>query len=85
MPDLNVKSIRFKTPVQVVGEGMVDRLDFSVDPDTGKPKTPGASATFLVDSRMVRIVTAGETWVPVENVSSFHVQYPDRVGAKKPK
>lgn len=65
--------MRFHRPVEVKGLGMVDRLNAELE---------GWLASFLPDTRMVRITVSGETWVPVENVSSFHVTYPDRVKAK---
>ncbi len=71
--NLKITSMRFKAPVEVKGIGMVDRLNDEV---------AGWLASFLVDSRMVRITVTGETWVPVENVASFHVTYPDRIKAK---
>ena len=76
MPDLKITSARFHRPVELKGLGMVDRLNDEVG---------GWLASFIVESRMVRIVTTGETWVPVENVSSFHVSYPDRGKVKASK
>ena len=84
MTDLKIKKVRFVVPVDVAGVGMVDRLNLDNDVDTGLPMFPGVLATFLAEDRMVRISSrAGETWVPVENVSSLQPVYVDRLEASK--
>jgi hypothetical protein len=82
--DLKVLTVRFTLPIEVKGLGMVDLLRFDVDPDTGKPRNEGISATWMAAARAMRIVTkAGETWVPVHSIGSFQPLY-ERIGSNTP-
>jgi hypothetical protein len=83
--DLKILAVRFTQPIEVKGLGMCDLLRFDIDPDTGKPRNEGISATWMAAARAVRIVTkAGETWVPVHSIGSFQPLYEVRAANNTP-
>lgn len=60
--NVKLNRVMFQGPVWIDGLGTVDRLDISPDVDTGRPKLPGVSITWLAEERLLRVSThAGET------------------------
>jgi hypothetical protein len=81
--DIKLSKARFALPVDVAGAGMVDKLDLTVDAETGKARFEGAM-TLLAGGLWVRISTAaGATMVPSSNVTSARVLLVDRLEASK--
>ncbi len=86
MTDTKIASVRFVHPAAVAGQGMVDRLDVSIDPDTKQSRLPGCIMTLIEEGRWLRISTvAGESLVPSSNIASVRVLYEDRIAAAKAK
>ncbi len=83
--DKKIALVRFRGPVWVDGLGMVDKLDTTPDPDTGKARLEGVSITWLAEECLLRVSTsAGETLISAEcSMKPIYEAFAGTKGAKK--